>query len=255
MTTTRTIAFVLYPGLTALDFVGPLQVISGLQELGLGFETVTVAAARQPLPTDSPVCVTASHTFEQVPAPYGLVVPGGGAPTFAALADEQLTGYVRQAAGGAEVVASVCTGSLILGAGGLLEGREAVTHWAAMPILRAFGATPVSRRWVADGRVLTAAGVAAGIDMALHLVTELVGEDAARMIQAAAAAARPDRLGPRGPRVHGVRDQVGGREGPGRPSGVARPPRYGRRDPERVPLRLRARSSMSRARRPAVTAP
>ncbi|UWM51358.1 DJ-1/PfpI family protein [Streptomyces carpaticus] len=185
MTTTKTIAFVLYPGLTTLDFVGPLQVISGLQGLGLGFEAVTVAAASRPLPTDSPVSVTASHTFEQVPAPYGLIVPGGGAPTFAALADEQLTGYVRQAAQGAEVVGSVCTGSLILGAAGLLEGREAVTHWAAMPMLRAFGATPVSRRWVADGRVLTAAGVAAGIDMALHLVTELVGEDAARTIQAA----------------------------------------------------------------------
>ncbi|WP_344570569.1 DJ-1/PfpI family protein [Streptomyces axinellae] len=185
MTATRTIAFVLYPGLTALDFVGPLQVISALQEFGLGFEAVTVAAAREPLPTDSSVSVTASHTFEQVPAPYGLIVPGGGAPTFAALADEQLTGYVRQAARSAKVVASVCTGSLILGSAGLLEGREAVTHWAAMPMLRAFGATPVSRRWVADGHVLTAAGVAAGIDMALHLAAELVGEDAARMIQAA----------------------------------------------------------------------
>ncbi|WP_055557263.1 DJ-1/PfpI family protein [Streptomyces sp. NBRC 110028] len=184
MTETRTIAFVLYPGLTALDFVGPLQVISALKEFGLGFEAVTVAAAREPLQTDTSLSVTASHTFEQVPAPYGLIVPGGGVPTFTALADEQLTDYVRQAARSAEVVASVCTGSLILGSAGLLEGREATTHWAAMPILRAFGATPVSRRWVVDGRVLTAAGVAAGIDMALHLAGELVGEDAARMIQA-----------------------------------------------------------------------
>ncbi|MGW0769272.1 DJ-1/PfpI family protein [Streptomyces sp. NPDC002676] len=185
MTATRTFAFVLYPGLTPLDFVGPLQVLGALQEFGLGFEAVTVAADVEPLHTDVAVSVTASHTFAQVPEPFGLIVPGGGAATFAALADECLVGYVRRAASTAELVGSVCTGSLVLGAAGLLEGREAVTHWAAMPMLRAFGATPLPRRWVADGPVRTAAGVAAGIDMALQLVAELVGEDACRMIQSA----------------------------------------------------------------------
>ena len=83
------------------------------------------------------------------------------------------------------LVGSVCTGSLVLGAAGLLTGRRATTHWAALPMLAAFGAEPVTRRWVRDGPVLTAAGVAAGIDMALHLVGELAGEEASRQVQLA----------------------------------------------------------------------
>jgi transcriptional regulator GlxA family with amidase domain len=183
VTDTRTIAFVLYPGLTALDLVGPLQVIGALSTFGVDVEAVTVARDRAPLPTDTSVSLTASRTFEEVPRPYGLIVPGGARPTFGALADQELIGYIRSAAATATVVGSVCTGSLLLGAAGLLEGRQATTHWAAMPMLKAFGATPVSRRWVTDGNVLTAAGVAAGIDMALHLAAELAGPEIARLVQ------------------------------------------------------------------------
>jgi transcriptional regulator GlxA family with amidase domain len=185
MTEKKTIAFVLYPGLTALDFVGPLQVMALLETFGLDYEAVTVAAGRDAVRADSSVWFTASHTFEEVPEPYGLIVPGGGGPTFTAMTDETLLGYVRDAARRAALVGSVCTGSLILGAAGLLTGRRATTHWAAMPMLAAFGAEPVTRRWVRDGPVLTAAGVSAGIDMALHLVGELAGEDAARQVQLA----------------------------------------------------------------------
>ncbi|GAB2844403.1 DJ-1/PfpI family protein [Actinoallomurus bryophytorum] len=185
MTDKKTIAFVLYPGLTALDFVGPLQVLAVLESFGLPYEAVTVAAGRDAFRADSSVWFTASHTFAEVTEPYGLIVPGGGGPTFTAMTDETLLGYVRDAARTAAVVGSVCTGSLILGAAGLLTGRRATTHWAAMPMLAAFGAEPVTRRWVRDGPVLTAAGVSAGIDMALHLVGELAGEDAARQVQLA----------------------------------------------------------------------
>jgi transcriptional regulator GlxA family with amidase domain len=185
MTEKKTIAFVLYPGLTALDFVGPLQVMATLEAFGLPYEVVTVAAGRDAVRADSSVWFTASHTFEEVPEPYGLIVPGGGGPTFTAMTDETLLGYVRDAARTAALVGSVCTGSLVLGAAGLLTGRRATTHWAAMPMLAAFGAEPVTRRWVRDGPVLTAAGVSAGIDMALHLVGELAGKDAARQVQLA----------------------------------------------------------------------
>ncbi|MQY08104.1 DJ-1/PfpI family protein [Actinomadura macrotermitis] len=180
---TKTFAFVLYPGLTALDLIGPLQVLGALQDFGLGVEAVTVAADLEPLGTDTSVRLAASHTFAQVPRPDGLIVPGGAAPTFAALADETLLGYVRTAAETAEVVGSVCTGALVLGAAGLLDGRRATTHWTALPMLERLGATPVSERWVRDGRVITAAGVSAGIDMALALAAELAGQDAARLVQ------------------------------------------------------------------------
>jgi transcriptional regulator GlxA family with amidase domain len=185
MTEKKTIAFVLYPGLTALDFVGPLQVMATLEAFGLPYEAVTVAAGRDAVRADASVWFTASHTFAEVPEPYGLIVPGGGGPTFTAMTDETLLGYVRDGARTAALVGSVCTGALILGAAGLLTGRRATTHWAALPMLAAFGAEPVTRRWVRDGPVLTAAGVAAGIDMALHLVGELAGEDASRQVQLA----------------------------------------------------------------------
>jgi transcriptional regulator GlxA family with amidase domain len=179
----KTIAFVLYPGLTLLDLAGPLQVISSLAGLGQGFEAVVVAERVEPLETDTPLTITASRTFAEVPEPYAVVVPGGAAPTLRALTDETLLGYLRQTAKTARWMTSVCTGALLLGAAGLLEGKRANTHWTFREGLRAFGATPVDERWVEDGQVITAAGVAAGIDMALHLVTRLAGDDVARAIQ------------------------------------------------------------------------
>jgi transcriptional regulator GlxA family with amidase domain len=179
----KTIAFVLYPGLTLLDLAGPLQVISALADMGLGYEVVVVAERIEPLKTDTPLTVMASHTFAAVPEPFAVVVPGGGGPTMRALTDENLLGYLRRAARSAEWMTSVCTGALLLGAAGLLEGKRANTHWTCREALRAFGATPSGERWVEDGRVITAAGVAAGIDMALHLVARLAGVGAASAVQ------------------------------------------------------------------------
>ncbi|WP_329586417.1 DJ-1/PfpI family protein [Kitasatospora sp. NBC_01250] len=182
-TALRTIAFVAYPGITVLDLVGPLQVCSALRDLSPGFRTVVVGERIEPMGTDTPLAVVPSHTFDEVPEPFALVVPGGLAPTLAALADEQLLERLRQAASGAHLVGSVCTGSLLLGAAGLLEGRRATTHWWYRDLLTRFGATPVAERWVEDGRYVTAAGVSAGIDMALHLVARVAGEEVAREIQ------------------------------------------------------------------------
>ncbi|RAY12429.1 DJ-1/PfpI family protein [Actinomadura craniellae] len=182
-TQSRTVAFVLYPGLTPLDLVGPLQVFSVLEQTGLGFRPVVVGAHTRPVGTDTPLLLAASHTFAEVPDPYAVIVPGGDVPTLRALADEELLDYLRRVAEPAEIVGSVCTGSLLLAGAGLLDGRRAATHWAYRDVLARLGAVPVAERWVEDGRFVTAAGVSAGIDMALHLVRRLAGDEMTRLVQ------------------------------------------------------------------------
>ncbi|MER7753765.1 DJ-1/PfpI family protein [Kitasatospora sp. NPDC097643] len=179
----RTIAFVQYPGLTPLDIVGPLQVLGELSHLVPGYNTVVVAEQIEPMATDTPLSLVPSHTFETMPDPYALIVPGGTVPTLAAMADEKLLDKLRTAAARAQIIGSVCTGSLLLAAAGLLEGRRANSHWMYRSLLARFGAIPVAERWVRDGNVITAAGVSAGIDMAFHLVGELAGQDVARKVQ------------------------------------------------------------------------
>jgi transcriptional regulator GlxA family with amidase domain len=176
----RVIAFVLYPGLTLLDLVGPLQVLGGLPA---PYRTTVVAATRESMPSDTPLAVVADATFADVPQPYALVVPGGEAGTIRALADPGVQGYIRAAAETAAVVGSVCTGALVLGAAGLLQGWRATTHWAFAGWLNRLGATYVRERWVEDGKIITAAGVSAGIDMALQLAARLAGEEHAHRIQ------------------------------------------------------------------------
>ncbi|MBT2471943.1 DJ-1/PfpI family protein [Streptomyces sp. ISL-66] len=179
----KTIAFVLYPGLTPLDIVGPLQVFAALGDLVPGYRTIVVGERREPMPSDTPLSLVPSHTFEDMADPYAVIVPGGLVPTLAAMADESLLRNLRDTAARSQVVGSVCTGSLLLAAAGLLEGRRATTHWMYRDLLPRFGATPVTQRWVEDGHFITAAGVSAGIDMALHLVGRLAGHDVARMVQ------------------------------------------------------------------------
>ncbi|MEQ0564168.1 DJ-1/PfpI family protein [Amycolatopsis sp. NEAU-NG30] len=179
----KTIAFVVYPGLTPLDLVGPLQVLSALAEFVPEYRTVVVGATKDTVGTDTPLQVAPSHTFDEVPSPFALLVPGGTVPTMRAMSDETLLSWLRTAAASAELVTSVCTGSLILGAAGLLDGKQATTHWILRDVLAALGATPVARRWVEDGKVITAAGVSAGIDLALHLVERLAGRQVATNVQ------------------------------------------------------------------------
>jgi transcriptional regulator GlxA family with amidase domain len=189
MTDATTIAFVVYPGLTILDLVGPLQTLGGLQTVEDLFGTDTrhqvtvVGESLDVWPTDTPLRVAAQATFDDVPHPDIIVVPGGGRPTLRQLGNDRLLDYLREVDRSADVVASVCTGALILAAAGLLNGRRATTHWGYHHLLDRLGATYVPERWVEDGRYLTAAGVSSGIDMALYLVERLTNADMARAVQ------------------------------------------------------------------------
>src|ERR687892_2639193 len=181
----KTIAFVLYPGLTLFDLTGPLQVLTALSEITPEYRTVVVAERVEPTDTDIPgeMKVIPNNTFEEVPHPFAFIVPGGVTPTLRAMSNEAIRSYVRSAAETAEVVSSVCTGALILGSVGLLEGRQATTHWAFYKVLEQFGATYVRRRWVEDGKFICSAGVSAGIDMALQLAARLTDEQTSRRVQ------------------------------------------------------------------------
>jgi len=179
----KQIAFVLYPGLTPLDLIGPLQALAALPRVDPDYEVAVVAESREPVTSDSVGALAASHTFEDAPSPFAIVVPGGGDPKLRACGNEPLIEYVAHTAATADVVMSVCTGALILATAGLLGGRRAATHWAYVDVLEHLGATPVRALWVEDGKYLTTAGVSAGIDGGLHLAQRLVGDATARLIQ------------------------------------------------------------------------
>jgi transcriptional regulator GlxA family with amidase domain len=151
----KTVAFVLYPGLTLLDLVGPLQVFASLRRFTQQYRPVVVAERLEPMGTDGPLTVTADHTFGDVPDPAVVIVPGGDAPTIKAMGNPAIRDYLRQAADTAPVVGSVCTGALVLAAAGLLEGRQATTHWAYHRLLERLGATYLPQRWVQDGKFVT----------------------------------------------------------------------------------------------------
>jgi transcriptional regulator GlxA family with amidase domain len=178
----RQIAVVVYPGVTTLELVGTVSVLSGLG-LRTGFRTVTVGERREPVDTDTSIKLVPESTFEEVSQPFGILVPGGGLGTIRAMGDETLLGYVRSAGKGADLVSSVGTGSLILAAAGLLEGRQATTHWAYRRILENLGATYVEKRWVEDGKFITSGGTSGGVDMGLHLVGKHKNERSARQVQ------------------------------------------------------------------------
>jgi transcriptional regulator GlxA family with amidase domain len=192
----KTIAVVLYQGLTILDAVGPLQVLTMLERFAPRFRTVTVAERSEPVDTDVHVQMIPDLTFDEVPHPTVLVVPGGRMPTIRAMSDPAIRGYVRTAGASAEIVASVCTGSLILASVGLLEGRQATTNWFFSNTLERFGATYLQQRWVEDGKFIMSAGVSAGIDMGLYLAARLTDEDTARRVQLAMDYAPQPPFGP-----------------------------------------------------------
>lgn len=177
----KLIVFVIYPGLTALDLIGP---VSALGHLGAPYKAVVAAETTEPFPVNGGLLMMgATATFDQVPNPYVIVVPGGGMPTIKAMANPAIQKYLRESAPGAAYVTSVCTGALILAAAGLLEGRRAATHWGYWPELEKLGAKYEHKRWVEDGKFITSAGVAAGIDMAIYLASKLTSIERAKEIQ------------------------------------------------------------------------
>lgn len=177
MSSLRVVAL-LFPGVTQLDLTGPLQVlaVSGQLELHLAWRTL------DPVPTDAGFSIVPTVTLADAPPADILFIPGGQG-TFALLDDDEVLQFVRRQAEGARWVTSVCTGSFLLGAAGLLQGLRATTHWASLPLLATLGAIPTSERVVREGRVITGAGVSSGIDFALTLLAELFGEQEAKRVQ------------------------------------------------------------------------
>jgi putative intracellular protease/amidase len=173
------IAIPIFDQLTALDAVGPYEVLSRLPGATVHF----VAAEPGPKRTEnSMLALVADVALEDLPDPEIVVVPGGYG-TRALMQDETMLSWLRRAHESTQWTTSVCTGSLLLAAAGILDGLEATTHWLVLDALAPYGATPVSRRVVEQGKVITAAGVSSGIDMALTLAAHIAGETLAQAIQ------------------------------------------------------------------------
>jgi transcriptional regulator GlxA family with amidase domain len=173
------IAIPIFDRITALDAIGPYEVLSRLPEAQVKF----VAAERGAVRTENRMLsLVADYALDEVQAPEVIVVPGGFG-TRALMGDEELLEWLRAAHATSQWTTSVCTGSLLLAAAGILAGLEATTHWLMLETLREYGATPVECRVVEQGKVITAAGVSAGIDMALMLVARIAGERLAQAIQ------------------------------------------------------------------------
>jgi transcriptional regulator GlxA family with amidase domain len=173
------IAIPVYDDFTALDAIGPYEVLSRLPGARVRF----IAKRPGPVRTDNGMLsINAEAALGDVPAPDIVVVPGG-VGTRALIDDEEMVGWIRTAHETSTWTTSVCTGALLLGAAGVLDGLEATTHWLERETLRDFGATPVPDRVVHQGKVVTAAGVSSGIDMALELMERILGPEAAQTVQ------------------------------------------------------------------------
>lgn len=171
----------LFPAFTALDGIGPYEVLQRIPDIDVTF----IGHERGVVRSDNGMLgIEVDATFEEHPHPDVVVFPGGRG-TRALMADERVLDWVRGAHGTSTFTTSVCTGSLVLAAAGLLEGLTATTHWGALDVLAKYGATPSSERVIEhlDRRIVTAAGVSSGIDMALRLVELLVDRTAAEAAQ------------------------------------------------------------------------
>jgi len=174
------IAMLIYSGMTALDLIGPQQVFGYL----MGTKVHLVAKTQDPVVSDTGVTIVPSKTFDSCPDPVDILfVPGGGTGTVKLMTDAAVLDFLQKKAAMAQYVTSVCSGSLVLGAAGLLRGYKATSHWAVREVLPLLGAEPVNARVVEDRNRITAAGVTAGIDFALRVGARLNGEDMGRGVE------------------------------------------------------------------------
>jgi cyclohexyl-isocyanide hydratase len=167
-----------FPNLTQLDLTGPYEVLCRLP----GAETVLLWKSLDPVRSEHGLTIVPMATFSSCP-PLNLVLVPGGTGINPLLEDAEVLAFLRRAAERARYIVGICTGSLVLGAAGLLRGRRAGTHWMSRDLLRAFGAEPVAERVVVDGNIITGGGVTAGIDVALAVAAEIAGRETAERIQ------------------------------------------------------------------------
>ena len=175
---TRHIGILIFPGVQQLDLTGPYEVFASLPDTKVHL----IWKDRARITSATGLVLGPTMTFDECPKLDVICVPGGGGVN-ALLEDAEMLAFIRAQAKQARYVTSVCTGSLVLGAAGLLKGRKATTHWFAHDFLEKFGAIPVHARVVRDGNLITAGGVTAGIDFGLAVVAELVGKAEAEAIQ------------------------------------------------------------------------
>lgn len=172
------IGFILFPNVTQLDFTGPLQVLHRLPDS----QVHIISLSLDPVPSDCGLSLVPTTTFDACP-PLDLICVPGGFGVEQAMADPVLIAFLKEQAGQARYITSVCTGAFLLGAAGLLKGKQATTHWAYHSLLAEVGAIPTQGRVVRDGRVFTGGGVTAGIDFALTIVAEIAGQAVAQRVQ------------------------------------------------------------------------
>ncbi len=174
------IAIMVYPGFTALDFIGPYEVMRNMPDADVRF----VWHEPGPITADSGVLlIGATHSFDETPSPDIILIPGG-AGTFEHARDEKVLDWVRKAHETSTWTTSVCSGSVILASAGVLDGRRATSHWMALPMLKPFGVEAVGdERVVHEGKIVTAAGVSAGIDLGLWLFGQICGDAKAKTVQ------------------------------------------------------------------------
>ena len=174
------IAMLIYPGMTALDLIGPHFMFGSL----MGAKVLLVAKSLHPVTSDTGVTITPTATFDTCPRDLTvLFTPGGTDGTLAAAADRQTLAFMSDRGARAKYVTSVCSGSLILGAAGLLKGYKATSHWSVRKVLAGFGAIPTDARVVRDRNRITGAGVTAGLDLGLTMVAELRDRTYAECVQ------------------------------------------------------------------------
>ncbi|MGR4889908.1 DJ-1/PfpI family protein [Sphingopyxis sp. LARHCG72] len=179
-TPTTHIVFLLFPGITQLDFTAPAQALSRMPGAALAGAAATI----DPIMTDSGFAIVPTHDFTSAPQADILCIPGGHGVADA-LGDAATIDFIARQAAGAEWVTSVCTGAFLLGRAGLLTGKRATTHWGYTHLLPLVGAEPVKARVVEDGHIVTSGGVTSGLDFALTLIARLRGETVAHAIQLA----------------------------------------------------------------------